>query len=626
MASRVSRSLPALLLAVASLACPIAASAQEPGDWFTMNKDYSAQRYVNLDQITPANVGSMKEECEIRLDEPGTAVFTSGLLMVGRTLYVNTFRAVYAIDATACALRWRYVTSFNSAPNHPSNRGSGYWDGKIYFGAANGDLIALDAATGKPVWDVPNAIGEGESFISAPIIWDGKVFIGIGVSDRGIRGRFMAFDANAGKELWRWYSIPLGNEPGADTWRSASTIPPAGGGFWASSSLDPTTGEVFAPVANPYPDYLPGRRLGANLYTNSVVSLNVSDGRMDWYYQAVPNDQHDWDLGTTPTLYTASDGSRMVAIAGKDGLVYGIDRTTHDLIFATPGTTRQNDGPYDEKKPALVCPGTLGGAEWNGAAYDPGTGMIYTGMVDWCWYFAKQGDEGAAVWNFSAPPRGQITAINGANGDIEWQYRAEAPVIAGLVPTRSGLLFGGDVRGNLLAFDARTGAVLDRIDTGGALNNGLISYAVDGTQYVAAAVGGVALNTDGVAGALRVSIFGLHGSAMPRIVRTAPLPLLGRTPAEKAAFVYGFVCADCHGEDARGRVYPSLERQTQLAGNPAALKAFLAYVPPPMPRLYPGLLNDKDVDLIARYLKVVLKPSPATPAAPATGSSGAPGP
>ncbi len=383
---------------------------------------------------------------------------------------------------------------------------------------------------------------------------------------------------------------------------------------------------MFAPVANPYPDYLPGRRLGANLYTNSVVSLNVSDGRMDWYYQAVPNDQHDWDLGTTPALYTASNGSRMLAIAGKDGLVYGIDRATHDLIFATPGTTRQNDGPYDNKKPALVCPGTLGGAEWNGAAYDPGTGMIYTGMVDWCWYFGKLGDEGAIVWNFSAPPRGQITAIDGANGDIEWQYRAEAPVIAGLVPTRSGLLFGGDVRGNLLAFDARTGAVLDRIDTGGALNNGLISYAVDGTQYVAAAVGGVALNTDGVAGALRVSIFGLHGSAMPRIVQTAPLPLPGRTPAENAAFMYGFVCADCHGEDAQGRVYPGLERQTQLAGNPAALKAFLAYVPPPMPRLYPGLLNNEDVDLIARYLKAVLKPPPATPAAPATESSGVPGP
>ncbi len=629
MPSPTSRLVTFCLLA-ASLTWPISATAQAPGDWFTMNKDYSSQRYVALDQITPANVGSMKEVCEVRLDEPGTAIFTSDLLMIGRTLYVNTFRAVYAIDATDCALRWRYVIAFKGPSSHPgghesgfihpSSRGSGYWDGKIFFGTGDGQLIALDAATGKPVWDVVNAIGHGETFISTPIAWDGKVFIGIGVSDEGIRGRFMAFDASTGKELWRFYTIPLGHEPGADTWHNPPSIPPAGGGFWASSSLDPATGEVFAPAANPYPDYLPGQRLGADLYTNSVLSLGATGGQLNWYYQGVQNDQHDWDLGTSPILYTARNGSRMLAIAGKNGLVYGIDRATHDLVFATPGTTRANDGPYGTT-PILVCPGTLGGAEWNGTAYSPDTGMLYTGMVDWCWYYFQlattKDHRGTPIWNFSVPPRGQITAIDGANGNIEWRYHTAAPVIAGLVPTASGLLFGGDVRGNLLALDARTGAVLDRIDAGGALNNGLISYAVDGIQYIAAAVGGATLNTAGVAGPLRVSIFGLHGSDTPRIVRLDPLPRLGATPAEQAIDTYFSACSYCHGNEAQGKAYPSLERQTQLAGNPEALEAFLAYVPPPMPRLYPGLLSEEDVRLIAQRLKTLLTPPSATQPAPA---------
>jgi alcohol dehydrogenase (cytochrome c) len=631
MPSRLSRVFLVGLLA-AWVASSMRAHGQAPDEWITMNKDYSSQRYVALDQITPVNVGSLKEICEVRLDEPTTAVFTSGLLMVGRTIYVNTLRAAYAIDASTCDLIWRYEIAVKAPQHGFSSRGSGYWHGKIFFGTADGQLIALNAATGKLVWDVQNAIGKGETFISAPIGWDGKIFIGIGVSDEGIRGRFMAFDADTGKELWRWYSIPVGNEPGADTWRNDPSVAPAGGGFWASASLDPMTGEVFAPVANPSPDYLAWVRPGANLYTNSVVSLNISSGKMNWYLQGVPHDEHDWDLGTSPTLYRGRSGKNMLAIAGKDGMVLGIDRDSRELVFRTPGTTRANDGAYGTT-PILVCPGTLGGAQWNGAAYNPDAGTLYTGMVDWCWYYVQLPNAkdpshpiGTPIWNFSAPPRGQITAIDGESGDILWQYHAAGPVIAGLVPTKSGLLFAGDIRGNLLVLDARTGAVLEHIDAGGAINNGLISYAVDGTQYVAAAVGGVALNTAGVAGPLRVSIFGLHGGDTPKIVRLVPLPRPGNTRAEQAALEYVGVCADCHGMNAAGKVYPSLERQTQLAGNPEALKAFLAYVPPPMPRLYPGLLNDEDVQLIAEHLKVLLTPPSAKEPPPSARPAGAPHP
>lgn len=591
-------------------------------DWITINKDYSSQRYVNLDQITPANVGQLKEVCEIQLNEP--VWFNSGLLKVGRTLYVATLNATYAIDATTCQLRWRDVIGLNKSANFAS-RGVGYWDGMVFRGTVDGRVMALDAQTGKVVWDVQAASPfQDESFIAAPIAWDGKVFIGIATSDVGVRGHIMAFDAKTGKELWRFYTIPIGIEPGADTWKNAAILTPAGGGFWSSYSLDPAMNEVFAPVANPYPDYshFAHLRAGDNLYTDSVVALNAATGKLNWYHQATANDDHDWDLGAPPTLYRTKNGKEMLAIAGKDGYVLGIDRTTKQVVFKTAGTTIANAGRVDDTL-KLVCPGSIGGAQWNGTAYDPAFGMLYTGMVDWCFYYstktytddpkgwsAEEGDvlfpgglrapkSGTVRADFSKPPRGWITAMDGETGRVLWKYHADAQVIAGLVPTKSGLLFAGDTRGNLLALDAKTGAVLKRINAGGALNNGLISYAVDGTQYVAAAVGGLTLNISGVAGATRVVVYGLNGGNSPNIVKLdrPSQPMTGSK-------LFTQVCGGCHGMNGEGGAFPSLARQTTLT-TPEALKTFLKTVPPPMPILYPGLLNDHDVELIAEHMKVI---------------------
>ena len=163
------------------------------------------------------------------------------------------------------------------------------------------------------------------------------------------------------------------------------------------------------------------------------------------------------------------------------------------------------------------------------------------------------------------------------------------------------------MRGNPLALDAKTGFLINRIDAQGALNNGLISYAVDGTQYVAAAVGGTSLNPSGVAGELRVSIYGLNGSGLPKVVKADRLlPLWGDTRQTQGFGMYFQVCLLCHGPAARGATYPSLVRQAKVVSDPNALKTFLATVPPPMPRLYPGLLGDGDVELIAEYLRAVV--------------------
>jgi alcohol dehydrogenase (cytochrome c) len=202
------------------IACPIGAQPEGTAEWITVNKDYYSQRYVDLDGITPANVSGLKEVCETELNEP--AYFNSGMLMVERTIYVDTFRSTYAIDATTCELRWRNDIAFATVWATNFNRGPAYLDGMIFRGTGDGRVMALDAKTGKLVWQTQGADpSRRESFLSAPIAWDGKVFIGIGISDAGTRGRLMAFDARTGKELWRFHTIPIGVEPGAETWHNS---------------------------------------------------------------------------------------------------------------------------------------------------------------------------------------------------------------------------------------------------------------------------------------------------------------------------------------------------------------------------------------------------------------------
>jgi alcohol dehydrogenase (cytochrome c) len=446
----------------------------------------------------------------------------------------------------------------------------------------------------------------------------------------------MAFDANTGQELWSFQTTvaATGQPP-----------PKAGGGLWSTYTLDPKTGEVFAGVANPYPDF--GRTMdqpGAIAFTNSVIAVDAATGRLNWHYQAVPHDEHDWDRAAAPMLYRTTkdgDGKSMVAITDKSGRVYSIDRSSMIPVFNTPGTTLLNDDIPLAGDWMQVCPGLQGGAIFNGTAYDPNSCTLYVGMNDHCaWYItipSATGYGGDVIKDWAAAakrqaPVGWITAIDGQSGRVLWQYQTESQVLAGLVTTKSGLLFGGDTHGNLLAFNAKTGQLLSSVDAGGALNSGLISYAVAGQQYVAAAVGGATENPSTVAGPLKVSIYGLQGPEQPKVVqldRLNPPAISGISP-EKVMYIQN--CQQCHGGAGAGGSAPPLARQSQLA-EPALLKQFLQdQVLPLMPHLYPGVLMDKDIEMIADYLRTaVFNCGPnepqrcAPPVPPASGGTAAPG-
>ncbi len=310
-----------------------AANGPVESDWPSYNGNLLSQRYSALTQITVSNAASLRRVCSVKLSEAGS--LQAGPVVTGGTLYVTTALHTYAIDPETCATKW--TNGYTPKDKVPVfvNRGVAVAGNRVVRGEPDGHLIAIDASSGKTLWDVAPASGaKGEFLSSAPIAWNDMVFIGIAGSDWGVKGRMMAFDVSSGKKLWTFSTISTDLK----SWGSVRAAERGGGGMWTSYTLDPATGELFVPVANPAPDYTAGGRPGANPYTNSVVVLDAKTGALKWYRQMVPHDSHDWDLSAAPVLYTAKDGTSIVASAGKDGYIDGIDRSTHQLLFHTAGT------------------------------------------------------------------------------------------------------------------------------------------------------------------------------------------------------------------------------------------------------------------------------------------------
>jgi len=617
------RSLP--IFAVAALVFagfpPLCAGAGEaPGPWPTYNNGYDGQRFSSARQITTANVASLKRACEAHLGDIGS--FHTGPIVIGQTIYVTTAHTTVALNATNCTIRWRHVYKPAQEEVYAVNRGVAYLDGRLFRGTGDGRVLALDARTGKQLWMVKagNPL-VGEFFSSAPIAWKGLVFIGAAGSDWGIRGYVLALDAKTGKEKWRFYTIPMGDEPGADSWKIPETAKHGGGAMWTSYTLDVDAGELFVPVGNPSPDFAPDSRPGANLYTDSVVVLDALTGKLKWYHQFKPNDGFDYDFGATPALYTGAAGAKLLAAGSKDGNLYGIDRASRKVIFKTPITTISNADARPTPEGVVVCPGPLGGVEWNGPAVDPASRAIYVGSVDWCWtlssgtpeykagrfYFGTGQKPGGAG---TADPRGWVHAVDGTSGNILWKYHAEAPVVAGVTPTAGGLVFSGDLNGNFFALDRGTGAELYKVNTGGAIAGGVVTYEADGKQYVALTSGNISRGTFSATGGppkIVIMTTGLSNDS-PRIVAVreeAPHAAGGHsTGSGHGKTLFAQYCTACHGAAGEGGMGPALKGETAKK-NLEQVIAFIKSPKAPMPKLYPSPLNDGDVDDVAAFVETL---------------------
>ena len=471
-------------------------------DWLLSNHDYGGQRFVDLKQINRQNVGTVRPVAMFQVGDMGP--FHTNPIVHRGWMYITTANSTIALDAATLQQRWRFDRRPKGKEGWGLSRGVALKDGKVVRGTHDGYLLALDAETGKVLWEraiVDMKKNEG-GFTMAPLIYEDLVIIGPAGSELGVKGWVGAFRLDNGAEVWRFNTIPDEGEPGVETWGNADSRLKGGGSVWAPLSLDVSKGTVYVPVANPAPDFYGEIRPGKNLYTCSMVALDVRTGKLKWYYQAVPHDVHDWDLTQVSPLFetrVAGKVRKLVATVGKDGLLHVLDRETHEHLYEVPVTTRLNTEVPLTKEGVRACPGVLGGVQWNGPAFNPGTNMLYVPAVDWCNVFKEDRElryvEGRFYMGGSttADPldksTGWLTAIDASTGQIRWRYHSPRPMLAAVTTTSADVVFTGELTGDFMALDAKTGEVLHRFSTGSALNGGVITYAINGRQYIAVSAG-----------------------------------------------------------------------------------------------------------------------------------------
>lgn len=525
----------------AAPAAAAALTAAPSADWPTYNGPLAGDRFSPLAQITAANVSQLRQVCAF--DAAEAVNFQSGIVAVNGVLYFTVFNHTYAVDAATCQQKWKHT---RAEPDTflMVNRGVAYADGLLFRGTGDAHVVAIDAASGMQRWDV--SIGDpkkGESAPLAPIAWNGLVFAGNAGGDNfGVTGRIYALDAASGRTVWQFETVPTSG-PALATWPKASAAnPPSGGATWTSYALDEASGILYVPAGNPAPDFAHQLRPGDNLYTNSLLALDAKTGRLLSYVQPLKGDYHDWDLSAPPALITTKSGRPIVAAGSKDGHVYAIDRGAVSTAGSGPPsadqlvvrgktlvTTSENaETPFSTERETRFCPGVQGGVEWNGPSYHAGLGLLYVNAIDWCTYVRMQPTEtikgapgqawtGAALadgWLFGRhdpieQAKGWTTAFDAESGAIKWKIQTPKPMVAAITATAGGVVFTGDLDGNVLAYDAGTGKEVWRHATGKAIGGGVISYAAGGKQYVAVAAGINAGTWQVKSGPARVVVYGL---------------------------------------------------------------------------------------------------------------------
>jgi alcohol dehydrogenase (cytochrome c) len=514
------------LLAAASvlLAAGSALAATADGAWPSYNRTLASDRFSPLSEIDVKTVTGLKVLCVY--DTGQSNGFQTGLIEVGGALYGTTEKDIFSLNPDTCKENWRVREPIKLDSYLAVNRGLAYLDGRLFRGFQDGSVAAYDAKSGRRLWVAQIAdAAKGESAPAAPIAWNGLVFIGnAGGDSKGVKGRMYALNAVTGRIVWEAYLVPKAATDvprgpvappapagAAKTWNNPPGFPITGGATWTSYTLDAKRGLLYVPGGNPAPDFVNSYRQGDNLYTGSVVVLNARTGAYVRHFQLVPHDFHDYDVSTAPALVTTRGGKRLMAVAPKDGHLYGYDLATGKRLYREAVTRVLNADVPLGRQDVRFCPGAQGGAEWNGPAYDPATNLVFTGEVDWCasvkaaskdklasvalgqaWGGADTDNPKDAFGTFDPVSAwaGWMTASDADTGQPSWKFKAPAPLMGGVTPTAGGVLFFGDMAGTLYAFDSAKGVQLWAQKIGGAIGGGVISYAgTGGSQRVAAATG-----------------------------------------------------------------------------------------------------------------------------------------
>jgi alcohol dehydrogenase (cytochrome c) len=494
------------------------ARTAEPQNWLTYYGDYSGQRFSRLDQITRENVRNLRPAWQFNfgviglIANPATYSFEAAPIVVDGVMFVSGWDGyVWALDAATGDMLWQYK---HSIPLDTPlccgnvNRGVAVARGKVIFSTQNGHLVALNATNGQKIWETIYAdIRAGESATAAPLVVKDLVIAGSSGAEYGVRGHLDAFDLETGARRWRRYTIPAPGEPGSDTWPGDDAWARGGGSTWITGSYDPELDLVYWGTGNPGPDFDGSVRPGNNLYSSSVIAVDPDDGTIRWHYQWTPHDVWDYD-GVNENILFDAGGRKLLAHFDKNGYLFILDRTNGRLvrassfarvtwgnIDATSGAVTPRLSPTEQAKE--ICPGPAGAKEWPHAAYNPGTGLLYTPVVEACGDFKlikQEFREGMAYWGGEASVLGKeqwghVKAFDPLTGREVWSWRAPHPILASVLTTAGGLVFAGEPNGRFNALDARTGELLWTFNTGAGIHSNPVTYAIDGKQYIALPVG-----------------------------------------------------------------------------------------------------------------------------------------
>jgi alcohol dehydrogenase (cytochrome c) len=492
-------------------------ASDNPADWLTYSGSYNGQRHSRLSQITRANVGRLRLRWLFQFPK-----FSDGTectpVVVGQTMFVTLPPGdVWALDTRTGERLWSYsyvpTTPVKHTPVH--NRGVAVLGNTVFLGTLNAHLIALNAQTGKLLWDVNVGDNRGDYGItSAPLALGDRILIGVSGGDFGIRGFVDAYSPTDGKRLWRFYTVPGPGDPGHETWGDGDAWKRGGGATWLTGSYDSDLDLIYWGVGNPGPDFQGDVRPGINLYTCSVIALEAATGRLRWHFQFTPHDEHDWDSTQVPVLADAlfqGQRRKLMYFANRNGFFYILDRTTGKFLhaeafakqtwasgFDSAGAPIQTPEGHPTVEGAVVFPNSQGATNWWSPSYDAASNTFYVPAMEGSDVYKKgvvnPDDNGGYLASRATfgPTWTAVRALDATTGRLRWEYRfpprQPSIVMGGLLSTDGGLVFGGD-DSLLVALESRQGKELWRFNTGTKVMAAPITYLVDGRQNVTLVAG-----------------------------------------------------------------------------------------------------------------------------------------
>lgn len=504
------------------------AADKDGANFLHSNMSYAQTRYYPAVQINSDNVAKLRPAFQFQT-EVLESMETAPIVVDGVMYITTSYNHVYALDAATGKEFWHYKHKQGPVMTYccgPNNRGVAIMNDRVYMGTLDAKLVALDAKTGKVLWMTQIADPEaGYSETMAPVAVNGKILIGTNGGEYGIRGFVKAYDANNGKLLWTFDTVPMTGHEGvwaandatgrnllrdiaAEKAQLASHggdfYKSLGGGVWMTPAVDLETHTAFFVVGNPSPDLYGKERPGDNLYTDSIVAIDLNTGAYKWHYQYVPHDV--WDLdAVSPVILTEAAGKdgkmQKVAIhGGKTGHVYVHDRATGELIrFSDAMIPQENMFVLPTPQGARMLPGANGGVEWSPMAINPTHRLVYAANLHqpMTYHVEESRYPGGKLWLGGAfktiaseKQWGRLAAVNLDTGKLAWKFDTDEPLIGGVLATAGDLVFNGEGNGLFRAFNASNGKLLWQYQCGAGVNAPAVSYTVGGKQYVAVAAGG----------------------------------------------------------------------------------------------------------------------------------------